>query len=357
MTPNAVWRVERTVSRGFPFRVSIEQDGRLILAVRAKAPWPGPGQNIFCLRERDFDPAEPLEPVELVPVASLTRVGRKLTVVLDRPQRKRCEFLAVDKPRSDGSGTYEQVFFRTESGIRAHRSRSRVELRTQAEPLTVVIDSAERYPWRFPEATEVRRKLPVGDYGLILNGQLTAVVERKSFDNLLGDFGAIQALHHQLADLASFGIAAFVIEAEYRDFFKPTHLRGRWPATHVGRVLGELSALHPHLPIVYAGDRKSANAWTHQFFRSIAARDASPSPQLVLETIARYDAAPRGVSVDERVRKAALEFPEASFATKVIADLFPALSAERIHRILGHLQEEGLLRREGRGRGVRWFRS
>jgi hypothetical protein len=352
--PNAIWRIERAVNRGFPFRVSIEQDGRTILAVRSKAPWPGPDQNIFCLRERDFDLAEPLELVEKVPVASLTRVGRKLVVVLDRPQRKRCEFLAVDKPRKDGTGTYEQIFFRTESGIRAHRSRTRVELRAEPEPLVVVIDSAERYPWRFPDASVIRRKLPVGDYGLMLRDRLAAVIERKSFDNLLGDFGAVQALHHQLADLASFGVAAFVIEAEYRDFFNPTRLRGRWPAAHVGRVLGELSALHPHLPIVYAGDRKSANAWTHQFFRSLAMRETSPSPQLVLETVAKYEASPRSSGVDDQIRKAALEFALPSFPTAAIAERFPDVPLDRIHRILGYLKDENLLRREGRGRGVRW---
>jgi len=120
----------------------------------------------------------------------------------NRPQRKRCEFLAIEKPRRDGSGTYEQVFFRTESGIRAHRSRSRVELRTAPTELSVVIDSAERYPWAFPGASVTKRKLPVGDYGLMIDERLTAIVERKSFDNLLGDIGALQALHHQLADLA-----------------------------------------------------------------------------------------------------------------------------------------------------------
>jgi hypothetical protein len=31
-----IWLVERTHSRRFPFRVSIEQDGRVVLAVRAQ---------------------------------------------------------------------------------------------------------------------------------------------------------------------------------------------------------------------------------------------------------------------------------------------------------------------------------
>ena len=63
--------VERTLSRRFPFRVSIEQHGRTILAVRAQSAWPGPGQQIFCLRERDLDPAEHLEVAERVPISHL----------------------------------------------------------------------------------------------------------------------------------------------------------------------------------------------------------------------------------------------------------------------------------------------
>ena len=42
-----------------------------MLAVRAQASWPGPGQQIFCLRERELDPAEPLEhPAAVQAVAS-----------------------------------------------------------------------------------------------------------------------------------------------------------------------------------------------------------------------------------------------------------------------------------------------
>ena len=260
----AFWIVERARSRRFPVRITIEQGGRLLLAVRAQSAWPGPGQQVFCLRERELDPAEPLEPLERVPVANLSRVGRKLAVVLDRPSRKRCELLTVAKPYQDGDGSYEQIFFRTESGIRAHRSRARVELKAAAGPLHVAIDSAERYPWRFPGATVVRRKLRAGDYALLTDDRVSAVVERKSFDNLLGDIGAIQALHGVCADLASHPRAALVVEAQYGDFLDERKVRGRWPVAHLARVLAELSALHPALPIIYAGNRKLANLWAER---------------------------------------------------------------------------------------------
>src|SRR6185295_9360084 len=138
----AIWFVERTTNARLPFRIGIEQAGRLLLAVRAKAPWPGPGQQIFCVVEPGLDADEYLEPVERVPVASVTRVGRKLTVALGRPTRKRCEFLTVVKPEPEGEGSYAQVFFRTQSGIRAHRSRRKLELGSDSAGLTVVVDSS-----------------------------------------------------------------------------------------------------------------------------------------------------------------------------------------------------------------------
>jgi len=129
-----------------------------------------------------------------------------------------------------------------------------------------VVDSGERYPWRFPGAAVERRKLPVGDYALLDGERAAAVVERKSYDNLLSEVGAIQALHQQLADLASRPPAALVIEADYRDFLDPARLQGRWPPAHLAWVLAEVTALHPGLPVIYAGNRKLANLWTYRFF-------------------------------------------------------------------------------------------
>ncbi len=354
---NATWIVESTLNRRFPFRISIEQNGRLVFAVRAQARWPGPGQQIFCLRESEDDGTEQRKTVEQVPVAHLGRVGRKLTVVLDRANRKRCEFLIVQKERRDGSGTYEQVFFRTETGIRAHRSRTRVELTNLGEPLHIVIDSTERYPWRFPSATVERRKLAVGDYALYDGERMVAVVERKSFDNLLTDIGAVQALHQQLADLASHESAAMAVEAQYADFLNEDRLAGRWPATHVARVLAEIAALHPSLPVVYAGNRKLANLWTQRFFEAVAARQAGPPTQLQLDVAQRYDAAPRASSLDERIRIAVMEELPDPFPFTELAARFPDVPDGRLRRVLGQLRREGRITRSGAGRGSKWGRT
>jgi hypothetical protein len=354
----ALWIVERTGSRRFPFRVSIEQGGRLVVAFRVQARWPGPGQQVFCLRERELDAAEALEPVERVPVAHLGRVGRKLSVTLDRPSRKRCEFLVIRKERRDGGGA-EQVFFRTQSGIRAHRSRTHVELGAAEPSLVVVVDSAERYPWRFPGAVIRRRPLAAGDYALLDGERVVAVVERKSFDNLLSDVGAIQVLHQQLADLASHDRAVLVIEAQYGDFLDPTRVRGRWPPAHLARVLGEIAALHPQLSVVFAGNRKLANLWTGRFFRAIAVGVAAPPLELPLAVAARYDAGERGPEIDALMREAALHGLPSPFRIAHLHERFPAVARARLRRVLSQLEREGRIARTepGRqGRPVEWAR-
>lgn len=350
----AEWVVERTQDRRFPFRITIEQEGRTLLAVRAQSHWPGAGSQIFCLRETELDPAELLEPFERVPVAHLTRLGRKLSVTLDRAQRKRCEFLKIDKPFKDRPGSYEQIFFRTEQGVRAHRTSGRVELFPRGG-LEIVVDSAERYPWRFPGARVTRRKLPVGDYALVADERLAAVVERKTRENLLGNVHELKGLHQQLAELGSYPRAAVVVEAQYADFSNPAKI-GRWPASHLLRVIGELTALHPAVPLVFAGNRKLGNVWTQRFFAGIAAAQHQELPAFVREPVARFEAEPADGGTDTRVRLAALrELPDA-FEFGLLRSRFAEIGEPRLRRILHQLRAEGRLRCEGRGRAARWVR-
>jgi hypothetical protein len=354
LSPMATWVVERTQDRRFPFRITIEQGGRTLLAVRAQNHWPGAGSQIFCLRETELDPAEALEPFERVPVAHLTRLGRKLSVTLDRAQRKRCEFLKIEKRFKDRPGTYEQIFFRTEQGVRAHRTSGRVELVPRGG-LDVVIDSAELYPWKFPGARVTRRKLPVGDYALVEDERLVAVVERKTRENLLGNVHEIKGLHQQLAELGSYPHAAMVVEAQYADFGNPAKI-GRWPASHLLRVIGELAALHPTVPLVFAGNRKLANVWAQRFFAGVAAAQYQSLPAFVGEPLARFDAEPADGGTDTRVRIAALrELPD-GFEFALLRRQFAEVGELRLRRVLNQLRAEGRLRCEGRGRAARWLR-
>lgn len=350
----AVWRVERTMSTRFPFRIAIEQGGRTLLAVRAASAWPAPGAQIFCLREAEEDPGEHLVLEDEVPVAHLARIGPKLAIVLDRPARKRCEFLFLRKPRKNGDGTYEQVFLRTETALRAHRSKGRVELPDRAD-MDVVIDLQERYPWRFPEARTARRRLAVGDYALVRDERILALAERKSFENLCSDFGAIRALHHTLSELAAQPRAALVIEAQYGDFLDPARTQP-WPAAHTARVLAEISALHPTLPVVFAGNRKLANAWVVRWFTAVAASESANLPLFVAEVAQRYEAPAHADGLDQRLREAALVRLPTPFKAAALRGSVPGATPERVTRVLNALRREGRLETRGRGPGTVWER-
>lgn len=350
----ATWTVHRTSNPRFPFRVALERDGRTIIAVRATSAWPGPGQQVFCLREDGSDTDEPMEPLETVRVLDYTQLGRKLTIVLDRPQRKRCEFLFIAKAYRNKPGSYEQVFFRTEAGIRAHRSRSRLEIRPSEVELHVVVDSSEKYAWRFPGAVVTGRKLAVGDYALMDGERITAVVERKSFDNLVSDLGAIQALHHALAHLARFNRSALVVEAQYADFLDDKRLEGRWPASFVARALSEIAAAHPRLPIIFAGNRKLANQWTHRYFVACAAHRETPQMELVREGGDSESGYGLSVFHDEEVRTTVMRPGRGLFALKEIATEVDGATDASVRRVVKELEREGKVRCLGRGRGARW---
>ncbi len=353
---SAIWIVQQTGDQRFPVRIAIEQDGCVLFAVRAKAAWPGAGTQVFCLREREPDPFESLTDIERVPVSHLSRLGRKLSLSLDRPQRKRCEFLILEKPRRDG-GTYEQVFFRTEAAVRAHKSSKRAELTpVAADDLTIVIDSQERYPWNFPGATATRRRLPVGDYALMHDERPLAIVERKTLENLLGDLAELKGLHQQLAELSAWPHAALVIEAQYADFGNPERI-GRWPAAHLLRVLGELPALFPNVQCIFAGNRKLANIWSQRWFAAVHAALKQPRLPQVAEPVARYRVTPADGGLDARIRLAVLhELPD-RFEIALLRARFPEAPPARLKRVLDQLRGEHRLRSEGRGRGTRWCRA
>lgn len=100
MTTNAgLWILERCASQRFPYRLTIEHAGRR-LVLRVPDRWPGANRNVFCLRETEHS-GDVLDEVERVPLA-LQRRGVRLSVVLDRPREKRCDFLFLKRPDRGG---------------------------------------------------------------------------------------------------------------------------------------------------------------------------------------------------------------------------------------------------------------
>ena len=139
--------------------------------------------------------------------------------------------------------------------------------RASGQPFEIVVDTRERYPWKFStqQATTTRRALPVGDYGVCDTAVgVLAVVERKSVEDLVSTIvgGKLWTL---LAALSAVGSSAVVVEDRYSALFKLTHVR---PAVIVTQI-AEAAVRYPGVPVVFAETRPLAQEWTYRFLGAV----------------------------------------------------------------------------------------
>ena len=156
-------------------------------------------------------------------------------------------------------------------GARLHTARPELDARVR-------IASDERYPWHLGPFESERGRLPAGDYALVVDGTVAAVVERKTFDGLLAEFGQMDVLRQRLLELSSYEHHALVIEAPYEDFLNPAKVH-HWPAAFCARAIADLYARYPRLRIVFCANRKIAETWTRNYFGAISAIDGGSSTE------------------------------------------------------------------------------
>ena len=148
--------------------------------LKARELWPATAR-VYCHRFEQPWPQE-AEIVEQTPVLLCRRRGAAIDLVLDRPQRARSQFVFTQvKGR-------EAIFWQTQKTARAANPGGRIPpRRTLTEPVTITVDTRERYPYRIAQqaAETVRATVPAGDYAVCSpDGTMLAPVERKSLDNL-----------------------------------------------------------------------------------------------------------------------------------------------------------------------------
>ena len=265
-----LWILERCASERFPYRLQIVKGQEPWLTIRVQDYWPAANRNIFCLREKEPpELGEVLEEIERVPVVALQRRGRRLSVVLERKRYKRCYFLFLSKRyKGRPSEEYEQIFWQTQQSMRQRRPRARLVSAQSPRDFTVRVASEERYPWRFPGSSTARGSLAVGDYALVDGDAIIAVVERKTFENLLADFGTMPVLHQRLLELTACEHHALVVEAPYEDFLDSRKVHHYTP-TFCAAAIAEFYATHPRLRIIFCANRKTANEWTRNYFAAV----------------------------------------------------------------------------------------
>ena len=230
------------------------------IVLKVRDTWPRTAK-VYCHPSSDW-PSEP-EVVERVPVRSCERRGAAIDLVLDRGRENRSQFVFT---RARGR---EVIFW--QSARTARQARPSVTLptrRASGQVLDILVDSHERYPWGFAaqQATTRRQALPVGDYGVELDGEIVASVERKSLPDLVSTMTGGK-LRYLLAALAELPRAALVVEDRYSAIFKLVHAR---PAV-VAEGLAEAQVRFPNVPLVFCETRPLAQEWTYRFLGAAVA--------------------------------------------------------------------------------------
>jgi hypothetical protein len=224
------------------------------LVVKAKETWPRTAK-VYC--HRSEWPDEP-EIVEETPIRSCTRRGVAIDLVLDRSRENRSQFVVTTL-----KGGREGIFWQTARTNRKTRPGMRLPVkRSAAGELEIVVDSRERYAWKFDrqQATTTKRALAVGDYAVEVEGQVVGVVERKKLQEIAGNVvdGSLLVM---LGELATVSRAAIVVEDRWADVFRLQHVA----PSMVAEMLAAAQVRYPNVPIVFCETRPLAQEWAYRF--------------------------------------------------------------------------------------------
>ncbi len=229
------------------------------LVLKAKDTWPRTAK-VYCHRGEWPDDAEI---VEEVPIRSCIRRGVAIDLVLDRYRENRSQFVITTL-----KGGREGIFWQTAKTTRKTRPGMRLPTkRSAAGALEIVVDSRERYAWKFEtqQATTTRRALVVGDYAVEVDGDVVGVVERKKLAEIAGNV-VDGSLLVTLAELATARRAAIVVEDRWADVFRLEHVS----PSMVAEMLAAAQVRYPNVPIVFCETRPLAQEWTYRFLGAAA---------------------------------------------------------------------------------------
>jgi ERCC4 domain len=249
-----------------PYLVRLPIEGGLILKVRDT--WPRTSR-VFCARIEGGWPSD-AEILEDVPVSVCRRRGVAIDLVLERPRESRSQFVFTTLP----SGR-EGIFWQTRKVVTTARPGARIPGRRASglADLVIVVDSRERYPYRFSkqQATTVRAALAAGDYAVSADdGTPIAVVERKSLADLAGSLNN-GTLVFELAKLTEANRAAVVVEDRYGSLLTHAHT----PAGFLPDMLARVQVRYPEVPIVFLETRPLAEEWTFRYLGAALAEHES----------------------------------------------------------------------------------
>ena len=248
-----------------PYLLHLPVDGGIIL--KARDTWPR-SSRVYCHRFEDPWPDD-AEVVDEARIVSIRRRGAAVDLVLDRPRLARSQFVFTETRGRPA------IFWQTRKAAKAANPGARIAPARSVDGLQIVIDTRERYPYRFAGSNVVteRAALSAGDYAIVADGDPIACVERKTLENLAASLSD-GTIVFQLQRLAEVPSAAVVVEGRYSALFKLEHVSGAWLADMIAR----LQVRYPEVPFVFADSRKFAEDWTYRFLATALAEAPAEDP-------------------------------------------------------------------------------
>jgi hypothetical protein len=243
-----------------PYLIRVPLPGRPVV-LKARDTWPRTAK-IYCHRAEEW-PTD-AEVVERVPTRACQQRGASIDLVLDRGRENRSQLVFT---RIRGR---EAIFW--QSPRTAKQARPAVTTPTARasgmERFTVLVDSHERYAYRFAgqQVDVAKRAMPAGDYAVEADGQVIAAVERKSLPDLVSS-ATNGKLRFALGELSALPRAAVVVEERWSSVFKLVHQR---PAV-VADAIAELQVRFPTVPVFFAETRSLAEEWTYRWLAAALA--------------------------------------------------------------------------------------
>lgn len=240
-----------------PFLLSLPIEGGLYL--KARESW-SRSSRVYCHPLTEEWPDDP-EMVEVAPIKLCRRRGAAIDLVLDRPQLARSQFVFTEVRGRPA------IFWQTQKTARSASPGARVPRRRAVSRLTIVVDTRERYPFRFSGRPVETRRETLSAVGA---DQPLAVVERKTLENFVSCLSD-GTMSFQMQRLGEMPLAAIVVEGRYSELFRLQHVDPGW----IADVLSRLHARYPEIQVTFADSRKFAEEWTYRFLAS-ALGDVEP---------------------------------------------------------------------------------
>ena len=159
-----------------PYLAHLPIEGGLVL--KAHDTWPR-SARIYC-HPYEADWPGDAEIVEEARVSSIRRRGPVIDLVLHRPRLARSQFVFTETRGRPA------IFWQTRKAARAANPGARIpRARAIPEGFRILIDTRERYPYRFTRRGRRDRagRPPAGDYAVAHGEAMAAAVERKTFEN------------------------------------------------------------------------------------------------------------------------------------------------------------------------------